>query len=364
MDRTKKQHYISQSILKEFFQTDKIKEYNLNENKNYFTSVGNSMCCSDIYECDLYEDNKLEDVFSVLYDGQFASILKSIKEELNNGCIVEANNILLKSFYFYTISYYKSLASLIRLSINDKNKLDKNISTKKMFALITDIKYIKQISLIFSNCYKVFFIKSVNSNFILCDQFISTASNYFNGMFSNISNRDIGIRGSMIFLPISRDYYVLLGDKNFDFGFNENQLNKLSIVETEKVNNIIYNNATEKVVTTRNDDYNFYNINSFGDESCYMVYKNGTKAWKKKKELFYSDYEQSIYEIFMNFEWVKGKNLRRNDKCYCGSKIKYKNCCYDKVNRCSTIMKNIENKSLNNLVAINNLLGIEKNIEL
>lgn len=270
----------------------------------------------------------------------------------------------MSNYYFYIVTYYKSLASLIRLSINDKNKLDKNLSTKKMFKLITDVKYMKRISLILSNCYKIYFIESVDESFIICDQFISTASNYFNGAFSNISNRDIGVRGSTIFLPITKKYYAILVDKNFNVEYLEDNINVLSSEATSKINNIIYNNATEKVATIRNYDYKFVNVNSFGDESVYIVYSYGAKAWKKKKEIFFSDYEQEIYEMYFNFEWAKNKKLGKNEKCFCGSEKKYKKCCYDKSQRCFLIINNLKNKSIHNTVAINNWLGIEKSIEI
>ena len=90
MDRTKKQHYVSQSILYVFFKVKKIHEYNLKINKDYDSSVENSMCCSDIYECDLYDDNSLEKAFAALYDGEFAKRLKEIDNFLNNNEISKA----------------------------------------------------------------------------------------------------------------------------------------------------------------------------------------------------------------------------------------------------------------------------------
>lgn len=364
MERTKKQHYISQSILKKFFDTDKIKEYNLLTNKNYGISTENSMCCSDIYECDIFDDNRLEAAFAALYDGQFATAMDNINKSLYEDRIEDAILLLKKNYYYYMVSYYKSLASLIRLSANDENKLDKNISTKKMFDFITDVKYMNQLSLILTNCYKIYFLESDNSNFILSDQFISTASNHFNGVFSNISNRDIGVKGSMLFLPISKDYYALLGDKNFNFEYDELKINKLSQIQTKKINNIIYNNATEKVATIREYNYDFSNINSCGDESCFIVYNTNTRGWKKKKEIFYSEYEQNIYDMFLQFEWSHHKDLGKNNLCYCNSGKKYKKCCYDKTKRCFLIMHNIRNKSLNDSIPISSFLGIEKTIEL
>lgn len=356
---------MSQSILKVFFETNKIQEYNLKNNSNYNCSIMDSMCCSDIYECSILQDNKIEDAFAVLYDGKFASILKEIIKLLDNNNFIEAINILRKNFYLYTVSYYKSLASLIRLSKNDRQELEKNNSTIKMFKYITDIKYVKRLSLIYENCYDIYVIKSYNNNFVLCDQFIATASNYFNGMFTNISNRDIGVKGSMIFFPVSSKYYFILLDKNMSFEYSFDCINVLNEEQTNKINNIIYNNATEKIVTIRNYDYNFENVNSCGDEICFIGYSEfKSKVYKKKKEIFYSDYEQSIYATFKGLEWVNYLHLGKNEKCFCGSNKKYKKCCFNKIERCKLIMSNIKNKTINDKVLIDNKLGIEHQVKL
>ena len=367
MGRTKKQHYISNSILDNFFKTNKIHEYNLKSNRDYDCSTSNSMCCSDIYESDLFKDNKLEDAFAKLYDGQFATALSKIDNYLSNNKVELAIDLLRHNFYFYVVSYYKSLASLVRLSKNDKQILDKNRATTRMFKLITDIDYMKRMSVILTNCYDIYIIKSNDSNFVLCDQFISTASNYFNGMFSNISNRDIGVKGSIILLPVSIDYYFLLYDKTLNKSINmkPNSINMLSEQDTGKVNNIIYNNATEKVCTLKDKKYTFKNVNSYGDESVYMVYSNlSSQGYKKKKEIFYSNEEQDLYKMFADLEWGKYTKLGRNEKCFCGSNKKFKKCCYDKVERCKLIMSNIKNKTISEKSLINTQVGLEEPIEL
>lgn len=367
MNRTKKQHYISNSILDNFFKTNKIHEYNLKNHSDYDCSTGNSMCCSDIYESDLFKDNKLEDAFAQLYDGQFANTLSKIDSFLFNNQIESAIDLLRHNFYFYVVSYYKSLASLVRLSKNDKQALDKNKATAGMFKLITDIGYMNRLSVILTNCYDIYIVKSCDSNFILCDQFISTASNHFNGMFSNISNRDIGVKGSIILLPVSINYYFLLYDKTMSNLINKkpNSINILSEQETEKINNIIYNNAAEKVCTLKNKKYTFENVNSYGDESVYMVYSNfSSQGYIKKKEIFYSEEEQDLYETFSDLEWGNYTKLGRNEKCFCGSNKKFKKCCYEKVERCKLIMNNIKNESLSERSVIDNRFGLEESVEL
>ena len=367
MNRTKKQHYISNSILDNFFKTNKIHEYNLKKHSDYDCSTDNSMCCSDIYESDLFEDNKLEDAFAQLYDGQFANTLSEIDNLLLNNQVKSAIDLLKHNFYFYVVSYYKSLASLVRLSKNDNHILEKNKSTTRMFKLITNIDYMKRMSIILTNCYDIYIIKSNDSNFVLCDQFISTASNYFNGMFSNISNRDIGVKGSIILFPVSIDYYFLLYDKTMNKSINmiPNSINILSKQETEKINNIIYNNATEKICTLKDKKYSFQNVNSYGDESVYMVYSNlSSQGYKKKKEIFYSEGEQDLYKLFSDLEWGKYIKLGKNEKCFCGSGKKFKKCCFDKVERCKLIMSNIKNKSISERSLIDNRFGLEESIEL
>ncbi|MCR5146514.1 MAG: DUF4238 domain-containing protein, partial [Clostridia bacterium] len=363
MNRTKKQHYISNSILDIFFKTNRIHEYNLNEHIDYDCSTGKSMCCTDIYECGLFKDNKLEDAFAQLYDGQFANTLSKIDSFLLNKQVESAIDLLRHNFYYYLVSYYKSLASLVRLSKNDKHTLDKNKATTRMFELITDIAYMKKMSVILTNCYDIYIIKSWKSNFVLSDQFISTVSNYFNGMFSNISNRDIGVKGSIILFPVSVDFYFLLYDKTMSKSIDksQNSINILSEQETEKINNIIYNNATEKVCTIRGEKYSFINVNSFGDEFVFMFYSNHSSAgYIKKKEIFYSEEEQEVYEMFGNLEWGKYTKLGRNEKCFCGSNKKFKNCCYEKVERCKSIIINIKNNSLSEKSVIDKLFGLEK----
>ena len=98
MNRTKKQHYISNSILDNFFKTNKIHEYNLKKQSNYDCSTANSMCCTDIYESDLFKDNKLEDAFAQLYDGQFANTLSKIDGFLMNNQIESAIDLLRFNF--------------------------------------------------------------------------------------------------------------------------------------------------------------------------------------------------------------------------------------------------------------------------
>ena len=328
MNRTKKQHYISQSILNNFFKTNKIHEFNLKTNKDYDCSVNDSMCCSDIYESSLFDDNKLENAFAQLYDGQFAQKLLDIDTYLSKNDVQSAIEILKRNFYYYTVSYYKSLASLIRLSKNDKQVLEKNNATIRMFQLTTDMDYMKRISLILTNCYTIYIVKSFDDNFILCDQFIATASNHFNGLFSNISSRDIGVKGSIILLPVSVNYYFLLYDKTMGDISNliAEEINSLSSEETDKINNIIYNNATEKVCNSKNKKYKFKNVNSYGDESTYFVYSNyRTRGFKKKKEIFYSDFEQEVYDTFIDMKWGYYMNMGRNEKCFCGSDKNSKN---------------------------------------
>ncbi|MBR4261834.1 MAG: SEC-C domain-containing protein [Bacilli bacterium] len=367
MGRTKKQHYISNSILDNFFKANKIHEYNLKSNRDYDCSTSNSMCCSDVYESDLFEDNKLEDAFAKNYDGPFSNALCEIDTLLEENQIEEAINVLKHNFYYYTISYYKSLASLIRLSRNDNQKLEKNSSTIRMFKLITNSEYLNQMSRIYTNCYNIYIIKSCNSNFVLCDQFISTASNHFNGLFSNMSNRDIGVKGSIILFPVSIDYYFLLYDKTMPplNSISSNTINALTELETDKINNIIYNNATEKVCTIKNQKYEFHNVNSYGDESIYIVNSNlDSRGFKKKKEVFYSEKEQDLYKMFTEFKWCKYKKLGKNEECFCGSGKKFKKCCYDKVEKCKLIMSNIQNKSIVEKSLIDIRLGLEKYIEI
>ena len=59
-NRTKKQHYIAQCLLRIFVDGNDIYETITTTNRTYETSFENSMCRKDSYESNFFGDNHLE----------------------------------------------------------------------------------------------------------------------------------------------------------------------------------------------------------------------------------------------------------------------------------------------------------------
>ena len=91
-NRTKKQHYIAQSIIREFFDSQSIYEKNLHNRKIYKQSINNTMCMSNSYEFPLLDDNFLEDLFAKSIDQDSSQLICKLKNLLDNNNYIEAKN--------------------------------------------------------------------------------------------------------------------------------------------------------------------------------------------------------------------------------------------------------------------------------
>ena len=83
INRTKKQHDIAQSIIKEFFDSSSIYEKNLHNGKIYKVSISNTMCMSNSYEFPLFDDNFLEDLFARSIDPDSSTLIKKLKSVIS-----------------------------------------------------------------------------------------------------------------------------------------------------------------------------------------------------------------------------------------------------------------------------------------
>lgn len=85
-NRTKKQHYIAQCLLRIFVGGNDIYECITTTNRTYKTSFENSMCQKDSYESSFLVDNHLENFFADYIDGDqnsFVKISKLFKVRIN-----------------------------------------------------------------------------------------------------------------------------------------------------------------------------------------------------------------------------------------------------------------------------------------
>lgn len=365
--RTKKQHYIAQGIIKAFFDSDSVYEKNIHSGKVYRTSVNNTMCMNDSYELPMLEDNYLEKIFAISIDEDSSKLIKDLKKQLKDNKYFEAKNKIFKFIRIFLINYYKSVTSLIHMS-NDMSKKDQD-SIIRMMNTIFNMPYIDRISEILCTGYNFTILKSYNGSFILSDQFISTCSLKFIGRFINISNREIGLKNTIVLIPICCDFYGMFvnGKLPADFNITSDCINELDETQTQTINNIIFNNSYEKCISlNENEIVQLKKIDStMGDSVALAKFDNGnTTAFKIKKEVFFDSDEYELYQFFVKCEWAdkKYKKCGANNLCPCGSNKKYKKCCRNKVEKCNIILNNMHYNQ-DDLI-INPQLGFEDPIQL
>lgn len=365
--RTKKQHYIAQGIIKAFFDSSNIYEKNIHSGKVFPTSVNNTMCMNNSYETSLLDDNFLEDLFAISIDEDSSKLIKRLKIELEDDKFISAKNMIYKNIRIFLINYYKSVASLIHMSA-DMSKKDQE-SIIRMINTIFNIPYIDRISEILCTGYDFTIIKSKEGSFALSDQFISTCALKFVGKFINISNREIGLKNTIVLIPISKNYYGMFvnGDLPDNFNLSLDSINELNWDQTQIINDVIYNNCYEKCISLDKNELDRLEKkkSTFGDLMAFANFASGKSAsFKIKQEVFFTDDEYEMHEYFNQYRWgdIKFKNCRVNELCPCGSNKKYKKCCRDKVERCKRVSNTMHYQGDN--LMINKNLGFEDPIQL
>lgn len=365
--RTKKQHYIAQGIIKAFFDSNSIYEKNLQNGRVYKTSINNTMCMNDFYEFSLLEDNFLENLFATSVDEDSSKLIKNLKKILDKDNCLAAKNEIFKYIRLFLINYYKSITSLIHMS-KETTKNDRS-SIVRMMNTIFDMKYIERISEVLLTGYDFSIIKSFNKNFVLTDQYIATCSLKFMGCFINISNREIGLKNTLVLVPISSEYYAMFvnGQLPDNFIIESEHINKLTEIQTEIINNVIYNNSYEKCIALNEKEINKLkkkNSTLYDSEVITNFKSLDLVMFKVKQEVFFTDDEYEMYKYYESLEWADKKfgDCGANNLCPCGSNKKYKKCCRDKVKRCNRILNMIHYQQDDLL--INKKNGIEKSVQL
>lgn len=366
-NRTKKQHYIAQGVIREFFDSSNIYEKNLHNGRIYKGSVSNTMCMSNSYEFPLFVDNFLEDLFAKSIDSDSTVLIIKLKKLLDEGKYIDAQNMIFKSIRMFLINYYKTVASLIHMS-KEMSKKD-NSSIARMVNTIFNMPYIDRLSEILCTGYDFSIIKSNDGNFVLSDQYLSTCSLKFIGRFINMSNREIGLKNTIVLIPISKDYYGIFinGQLPNNFSIKISSINKLDESQTRIINNIIFNNSYEKCISLNEKEILNLEKKDFsnGDLMTFAKFKSGgSAAFKMKQEVYFNDEGYEMYKYFESYEWTseKYKKCAVNGLCPCGSNIKYKKCCKNKVDDCKRML-NIMHFQQDNLF-INKKLGCEEPVQL
>lgn len=372
MQVTKKQHYIPQGLIKHFSYGDgKIFELNNKNNNVYQNSIRNTMCQNLVYEHDGLTVNSLEHFFSKI-EGTFIPnhdelILKMeelylCEEEIPK---TEINHLV----PFYVLLYLRSGALLEEYSAFSDDP--KNQRVEKMLEKLFSSSYIEQLTNTILQGYEISIIVSEKENFIMSDQFISTASLKFKNRFSNRSNRQIGFRNTIIFIPLSSKFYIVFYHGNNPIYITPDKFSILKTDHIEEVNSIIAKNSYNKTISSQIEPLEKIKLEERSENSpirTILYYKNGDVSistvkkeieFYESERLFSQNYLKLLGEYKNNYE---GK-IKRNDICLCGSQKKYKKCCLRIHERCLDIVRKIENQE-RDWYSIDPTLEVEKGIEI
>lgn len=342
------QHYIPQCILKNF-SNDKGQVYEglVMEKKTYLTNVSNSMAERFTYEHSLIEANILEKYFSRIenYIGPaFSRIISALeKYEENSNDFKKINRLINSYMREYLIFYYRSGALLHEFSHEKKSPEDRVLL---LIRKLISSDYIKRLSETVVNHYSFCILKSNEGNFVLSDQFVSTAALKIKNRFTNVSNRQIGLKQVILFIPLSKNYYVVYFHGKSPIYICEDKINELNTEQLNEVNKVIINNSYKKSVGCNKEPLEL-GLSEFEFRSpvTYLAgYKSGaTTGSVVKKEIFFYRKDEEVMEFFESTDWLKFKSLERNDICRCGSGKKFKKCHMDIYLECKRMMDHIEN---------------------
>lgn len=334
---TKNQHYVSQCITREFANgKEKLFEALLDHQKVIATNCRDSMAESFTYEHSALKSNSLEHFFGK-YETEMGVVLIELKEKIlqyekGKTSINEIQALAGKHMKKFTLFYYKSGALLHEYQFELKEKEDR---IPYLLQKISDSRYLNELSKTLSNYYKFAVIKSREKEFLLSDQFLSTAALSIKGMFFNSSNRNIGLKDIVILIPVSSEYYLVYYDGKVPFEIVKDEFNDLTKEQIEVINSVIINNSYKKTVSLKREplEQALQQYKYKSPVGTIAGFKSGKSSGATiKKEVFFTNDVEELWEIFRGHQWSKHyKRIERNEPCFCESGKKLKNCCIETV---------------------------------
>jgi hypothetical protein len=343
---TKQQHFISESLLK-FFSEDQNKLFEfLVKTKTIFpTTVKKTMKLSYAYEHKDLPVNTVEKYYAKI-ETQVAPIISSLVDSLDKDDFswIKFRSSLEGILPTLLKFYYRSGALLKEFSTMQKDAVIPLLSEK-----ILNDKYIERLSDTLKEGYKICILKSDNE-FILSDQYISTASLKIKHNFTNISNRNIGLMETIVLIPLSSSYYVAYWNSSQSRFFQENAVNQLDKSKLELINKAIINNSYIKAIAYSKDCLENAKIyyKNLQPTTVLMGYEDGsTVGAVRKKEVFFYEIDEKAFTEFELGTIAKYLNLNRNDPCPCNSGKKYKRCHLKLVERLDTPLTEMKYRGTN-----------------
>lgn len=339
---TKNQHYVPQSLLQHFTNTDdKLFEVLLREKRIYPTNKEKSMCETFTYEHEKLPVNTIEKYLCKI-EGEVATQVKALLlviEEIkqSRADIHAAKAIVEKTLNNFLLFYYRSGALLTEFSSFKKEERISLMSQK-----ILNHEYLEKLAGVIKDFYHFAIIES-SGDFLISDQFVSTSALRIKTQFFDLSNRHIGLNETLILIPISARYYIAYWNTKRDFFIEPEKINLLSEEEIRQINNAIINNSYVKCVGKKRERIEEV-LSTFKVSSPSQIFAGGNPSGFsmgsiKKKEVFFYEDERQAWELLEFMTFMFYKDLKRNDICKCGSGKKFKRCHLDAYNRIQEITK-------------------------
>lgn len=326
----KRQHYVSEGILKSFCnQSGGLYELLVYEKHLYGTSPANAMCETYTYEYKNISKNRLENEFSALegkiipkIDALIAQV-RDVTEESQQLPAIKAE--IYKLLPSMLVFYYRSNALLQEYSMGDTG-----FRIPLMLEKIRNHEYIFQLASLIEKNYS-FCILKTNSSFLISDQYISTCGLKIKSVFVDISNRHIGIKDTLILVPLSKDYCIAFWHSTTGDLYKEDSINLLDEKRTFAVNRVVINNSYTKCVAA--EELILKELSQYWKhQSPSQIFIGHTdkisSGFTKKKEIFYYVNDQRAYEDVLTNTIMLAKYMKSKggQGCPCRSGRQFKNC--------------------------------------
>lgn len=355
MNITKKQHYVSQGILKNFLnEQGKVFELLIEKKLIIPKRIQDTMEQNYVYEHPALETNTLERKFGEIESLIFPQIDKIIAD-LEQGYKSDKSAFkyisqIKKMIPLLLVFYFRSGALLHEYEFSSDNyKLDR---VERMIANIFSSSYINGLSQTVCNCYDTAIIVDESEQFLISDQYMSTVALKYKSRFANASNRQIGMKETMILLPLSAKFYVAFYNGHIPNYIVKDGISILKPEEVQWINDVIIRNSYVECVGKYKQELERVKedeIISFEPGKCLLRYSDGTlKDHIIKREVFFYeedwDLNRNSYTYMTEYLGkIKGK-VGRNSLCICGSGRKYKHCCMHKYGLIKDILFAIQNE--------------------
>ncbi|MBU1124367.1 DUF4238 domain-containing protein [Patescibacteria group bacterium] len=336
------QHYIPISLLKNFAIDEQVFEalFEGDNYKIYPTNIDRSMSERFVYEHDDLRGNTIENFFGkkeTIIAPKIQDIIRCIDEFKQSKCEYSIIKSQIEELLpIFIIFYYRSGALLKEFSSISRNDKIPLLSKK-----ILNEEYLENLAASIKHSYKFTIIES-DDEFLLSDQFVSTAALSIKSNFFDISNRHIGIRDTLVMIPLSSKYYAIYwhSDRNI-LSLDENMVNILSNALLMQFNQTIINNSYYKCISKKKISLE----NVIGKyemaypSQAYMGYSSGfTTGVIRKKEVFFDEIDKDAFEMMFHMRFFDYQKIGRNHVCLCGSNKKFKYCHLDAFNRLKPII--------------------------